>query len=119
MKTAALEGVKLDYWVAKADGETPVPDTLRPGGFVIGYGRCIGTDFSPSTNWAQGGPIIEREKITLMGERSGWFAEARFCTMEEKHDIDGCRQVGRAETPLVAAMRAYIASKFGEDVPDA
>ena len=48
MKTSELTGAALDWAVAKAIGEyKPVP--------VPNY----------STDWAQGGPIIEREKIEI------------------------------------------------------
>lgn len=76
---------------------------------------------SPSTNWSQGGRIIEREKISTSydgywvydptdpednGER--WFAE----------DPGGrCNSYCRyGPTPLIAAMRCYVASKLGDDV---
>jgi hypothetical protein len=101
MKTADLIGPALDWAVAKADGwKDSQLAALRK------Y-RC---DFS--TNWAQGGPIIENEELHLIqrpirGGKSGtkeWFAEGR-----EGHE-------GTGPTPLIAAMRCYVASKLGNDV---
>lgn len=70
---------------------------------------------SPSTDWTHGGPLIERERIKLMPTiptGQTWYA-TKTCgaTLAEM-------QVwrGKAATPLIAAMRCYVASKFGETV---
>ena len=92
MKTSELTGIALDWAVAKAIEEyKPVA--------VPHY----------STNWAQGGPIIEREKITLVCAPcydTYWVAE------KGRLDVD-CMT---GPTPLIAAMRCYVASKLGDDV---
>jgi hypothetical protein len=57
-----------------------------------------------STNWAQGGPIIERHIFRLEDDPElGWLAES------------GTAQC-RGNTALVAAMRCYVASKLGDEV---
>ena len=69
-----------------------------------------GEPFFPSQKWDHGGPIIARERIklepcyTTHGEFVGWSAKSLrwVLSMED-------------EFPLVAAMRAYVASKFGEE----
>lgn len=98
MKTSELTGAALDWAVAKSEGEDYSPITTYSG---------IGQDFPPttySTNWAQGGPIIEREKIDVLSQAGlGWLAVS--C----KGEISG-------ETPLIAAMRCYVASKLGDDI---
>lgn len=72
--------------------------------------------YAPSTNWEIGGPIIERERIStiFMGEPQTWFG-----MIEVQFDA-GNNIFGRVEvtgpTPLIAAMRAYVASKFGDEV---
>ena len=61
----------------------------------------------PSTDWAQGGPIIEREVICIGSgmDASTWYANK------------GCGQHHRfGPTPLIAAMRCYVASKLGAEV---
>jgi len=69
--------------------------------------------FHPSTNWAQGGVIIERECISIEHKTgTDWWVATR---------IEGSavsEEYGR--TPLVAAMRCYVASKLGDtvDIPD-
>lgn len=100
-----------------------VPGRLSPmfikGGSALDW---IGSGYwSPSTDWAQGGPIIERELIETAPayaedgvSATGWMA-VRF------NDERATQQPVMAEgpTPLVAAMRAYVASKLGPtvDVP--
>lgn len=117
MKTSELTGAMLDYWVAKAEGYEAEILKDDKGEFVVrterfengGHSRG---PFFPSTNWLDGGPIIERERISLLpGERNqvgpqidGWIAEARSARA----------QIG--PMPLIAAMRAYVASKLGDEV---
>jgi hypothetical protein len=64
-----------------------------------------------STNWSQGGPIIEREGIgTAQAENgSDWVAMRRYTFQRDDAYWDG-------PTPLVAAMRCYVASKLGDSV---
>jgi hypothetical protein len=63
-----------------------------------------GVDYHYSTDWAQGGPIIEREKMTLEWTGEDWMAYIR-------HDEEYF-----GPTPLIAAMRCYVASKLGDAV---
>jgi hypothetical protein len=98
MKTNELTGKALDWAVHQARFEGACHDEPFP---------------SYSTNWAQGGPIVEREGMGLwayqwneQGEaEQGWYAE----------DKDG-DHVQTGPTPLVAAMRCYVASKLGDEV---
>ena len=97
MRTSELTGAALDWAVAKCEGYRL---DLVPEG-----------SYSPSTDWAQGGPIIEREIITLIHPRwDGWTAHKYDDRIEdESYTIDG-------PTPLIAAMRCYVASKLGDEV---
>jgi hypothetical protein len=56
-----------------------------------------------STDWAQGGPIIEREGIAVGKSWESWKAFTDTST-------------GEGPTPLIAAMRCYVASKLGDTV---
>ena len=87
MKTNELTGVALDWAVANCEG------LLHDDGTVSDY-------WQPSELWEQGGPIIEREGIALI---PGWTAE------RPGYSADG-------DTPLIAAMRCYVASKLGDEV---
>lgn len=111
MKTSELTGSQLDYWVAKAE-EFPSAWIVEEEG---GKPRCIlgpavmdRFEWSPSEAWEQGGPIIERERINLHATHlEDWRAWT---------DPNG--RIDRGDTPLIAAMRAYVSSKFGEEVPE-
>lgn len=107
VKVAELEGALLDYWVARAEG-SPLSaewDSSVISGVLIGTGAGDLQTFAPSTDWQHGGPIIERERIQLWG-CGEWMAKV--------NKMAGNSGVG--PTPLIAAMRAYVASKFGEEV---
>jgi hypothetical protein len=63
--------------------------------------------FEPSTDWAQGGPIIEREKIGLKYTGAAMeFVAWVNGELSTVHDHYG-------PTPLIAAMRCYVASQDG------
>lgn len=68
-----------------------------------------------SSSWEQGGPIIEREKINLhfccdLRDINGKYIHASINT-NLYHGY--CK---RHDTPLIAAMRCYVASKMGEEI---
>ena len=91
MKTDELTGAALDWAVADCEGhDFPSADA------VCGI-------FNPSTNWEQGGPIIEREKIATAWHITRWIAWRGVV----EHP---------GPTPLIAAMRCYVAAKLGDDI---
>lgn len=108
-KTEELEGALLDAAVAKVEGERAQPTLFRDAHDVL----VFSWSYSPSTNWLHGGPIIERERIDLQAppeaDESTWLA--RHCNWSTRTCAEG-----GGETPLIAAMRAYVASKFGDEV---
>ena len=59
-------------------------------------------------DWSQGGPIIEREKICASCPSTGDFWDARLHKFPPEYT--------RGPTPLIAAMRCYVASKLGDEV---
>lgn len=68
------------------------------------------SSYRPSSVWAVGGQIIERAKIgTHYTVGDFWYAR------NDDGDPDLC-VVGRGPTPLIAAMRCYVASKLGDEV---
>jgi len=136
MKTAELTGAQLDYWVAKAEGiefvmrgDQPATEhEFSPEGPANEYSHedwKMWRYYRPSLDWAQGGPIIERERINVLevAEWSEpgvppdhWRWTASLDNDTGYYGFTGNRQEG--PTPLIAAMRAYVASKFGEEVAD-
>ena len=135
MKTAELTGALLDYWVARANGWTFGPphkkhdwDVWRDSSGEI-TGTIPAQAYQPSHDWAQAGPIIEREKIHLSppdarvhrngGSNAGWGESGVWMATTWHKGASGRRACGWDETsPLVAAMRCYVISKFGDEVPD-
>ena len=70
---------------------------------------------SPSTTWLQVGVIIGREGITVSEENQNpvlWSSYIRRNLFKE----DGSDAYQTGETPLIAAMRCYVASKLGNEV---
>ena len=91
MKTHELTGTALDWAVQQCEGQRTDID------FAWWW-----EDYSPSTNWAQGGAIIEREGLTITHQQNQWAAQTD----------DDLFAFGL--TPLIAAMRCYVASKQGD-----
>ena len=91
MKVSELSGFALDWAVALCEvGPIDIKDIDDPHFY--------------STDWAEGGPIIEREKITTEWTGEDWMGYIR-------HDEEFF-----GPTPLIAAMRCYVASKLGEEI---
>ncbi len=66
MKTADLIGPQLDWAVAKCEGFTdydPLTEKIMPPRKE--YGWVAMYELNYSTDWSQGGPIIEREKLLI------------------------------------------------------
>lgn len=97
MKTSELTGSALNWAVAKCEG---VPEYILNKPY-----RSTELIEPYSTDWAQGGPIIEREEIIIGPSLPTPKWVARNWTIE----VAG-------PTPLIAAMRCYIASKLGDEV---
>jgi hypothetical protein len=101
IKTAELTGPALDWAVAKCEYDELAALNIQYPQHARFYPKI-----SPSTNWAQGGPIIERERITLVSMPDGtWQSQGR-----------NQRPHFHNPTPLIAAMRCFVASKLGEEI---
>ena len=130
VKVSEATELQLDWLVAKCEGlplrldpmgfkaDAPGPREAgwwvwfaQPGSMLVGPGGdTVGRrHYSPSTKWGQGGPIIERELISLYHMTSDW--SAAYNPSEAAQD---------GPTALIAAMRCYLASKLGEtaEVPE-
>ena len=123
VSVASLTGEALDWAVANIE-ELPV--MRDPMGFKNGSQagfwiwdegnpkdpryQLIGGSYSPSTSWAQAGPIIE--KFEVFPSRYFGCAEAN----PEKFQAGSGVFWMRGETPLVAAMRSIVASRFGVEI---
>lgn len=104
MKTAELAGAALDQAVAKARG-------LVQG--QVSIDACKQGFYSPSSEWGQGGPI-EREGIDVKKGNPLYFPKGN----ERGDYYEPLWIAGKMHgpTPLIAAMRCYVASKLGDEV---
>ena len=112
-KTSDLMGEALNWAVGMAhewkryDSPFRQPDGQIMWTLMVDDGGKQMQDFAtfePSTDWAQGGPIIERHIFRLEDDPElGWLAEIGTARC-------------RGNTALVAAMRCYVASKLGDEV---
>jgi hypothetical protein len=117
IKTSELQYVALDWAVAKCLGHRVVENY---GAYIRIYlpdqkQSMYTLTFCPSAEWSQGGPIIEREKISLRYDcidigngTCGWVAES--------WDKSGEHFEENGPTPLIAAMRCYVAGMLGDEV---
>ena len=113
VKTGELTGLALDWAVAKCAGyvEQGVYGTpeFRDSGVYLRYcDAVLNSCYSPTTGWAQGGPILDRERITIRQ-----WTDMPIIHAYMPHDG---APWGAGPTPLIAAMRCYVASKLGREV---
>ena len=118
IKTQELTRAALDWAVARAEEGEDLNPFWHPHKDDDG-------GFRPSTNWAHGGLIIEREKIGVRpptervlpnGQVLGAKADGWFATIYSNDEF-GLPSVSRfGPTPLIAAMRCFCAAKFGDEV---
>lgn len=113
VKTDELSGAALDWAVAKCEGQQVY---IAHNHTMTGV--CIldvdgPRDFCPSRDWAQGGPIIEREKISI---RQWTNVPVVHAYMPQ----DGVQWSEDAQSPLIAAMRCFCYSRLGAvvDIPE-
>ena len=99
IKVAEATELQLDWLVARIEGD----ELPKDGGKGLDY----------SSDWAVGGPIIEREAHNLFKHNGGteWCCA---CNVPR----DGYTAIVTADgpTPLIAAMRCFVTSRLGEEV---
>lgn len=114
VKTSDLQGAALNFAVSQADGRRVC---LRRGGTYgapqsLWYVAILldGRKYDPVSDWAVGGPMIEKHQIELAwngvdGEAFWW---------EASHQDLAAFQMG--DTILIAACRAIVAANRGDTV---
>lgn len=134
IKTTELTGPALDWAVAKALGNVvwvkpliQAINDLTSRVFLGDPENVEPEEFYPSTYWSQGGPIIAREGIDLWRDIGEYLTETKFVNGVETV-VPGSSGDGKlhytwfannrfgSPTPLIAAMRCFVASKFGDEV---
>jgi hypothetical protein len=111
MKTSELMGSKLDWAVA-----TALHLNITGVTSVVYVNRKV---FIPSVYWEQGGPIIESERIDVLGMVRGEAGPWTAC-LRKKDEAPPWRHITEGPTPLIAAMRCFVASRLGDtvDIPE-
>jgi hypothetical protein len=132
IKTSELQGPALDWAVGVAQGDTVYRlRVCRPAGWCLEddpegsqwavHAQVPKVDwyadykYNPSQSWLLGGPIIEREWIELVP----WPNESdenRRWRATQYDSTDGILNSPFGPTPLIAAMRCFVASKLGDEV---
>ena len=95
IKAIELSGPLLDWAVARCEGD----ESLKIGGIGLRY----------SSDWSVVGSVIEREELQLWKGAEWNAAYGNSINPPDNEIFSG-------PTPLVAAMRCYVASKLGDEV---
>ena len=112
IKTSELTGHALDWAVGTCEGH----DKWRLSGKEFGpHHTFTDLNLNYSTDWTQGGPIIARMGDYLQegNKETGEYYCSTPSVAEEWHNHP-VRGIG--PTPLIAAMRCYVASQLGDEV---
>lgn len=112
-KTSELTGAALDWAVSLiTNPEWTTEDRWYNTFGYVDTGDFDDDPYDPSYRWALGGPIIECEGIGLdqYDDYPNWFAHTP--APEIGAGTAGCY----GHTPLIAAMRCFVASKLGDEV---
>ena len=122
IKTSELTGAALDWFVAKCEGKVEqgvygTPELLESGLHLHYCDVLLSHPYSPSTDWAEGGPIIERELMQAFSYEKyspdePWFVEKNHFGRHHKAG----RSYARGSTILIAAMRCLCSAKLGDEV---
>lgn len=120
VKTSELSGAPLDWAVAQI--------TKPNRAMISGAGRSAKTIYipkrsqyyvyAPSSNWKQGGPIIEREQLCVGYKHQ---LDSYYVPVIDPSVLCWARTTAGGHlkygpTPLIAAMRCYVASKLGDEI---
>lgn len=105
----------LDFMAAVCDGWRPVGPNCPYLATKFGHPTTRWCDLKYSSNWAIGGPVMDREGI-------GYFDARRtpgygYCQAA----VSGGMFAQRGETPLQAGMRCFVMNTMGGEtmaVPD-
>lgn len=132
VKVSDLTGAALDYAVAVCEG-------FEYEWQAASKACCSKANYS--IDWSQGGPIIEREGITIVRCDDDYETDKKgYCTNKRipvwaasigqkslqyssfyQDDSNPQYEIPDSEckcgpTPLIAAMRCYVASEMGEEI---
>ena len=105
VKTSELTGAALDWAVQEIEYQRMVAEGEHVKQWALDNHRAgVGIN-RYSTDWLWGGPILEREGISIYRMTSDWSAA---------YNPSGATQDG--PTPLIAVMRCYVSNCLGSEV---
>jgi len=119
-RVSDIDGPLLDAAVAKAEGVKLVDRWTGPNGEYSVYSSEgeYRDSYTPSTSWAIGGQIIERERIAVLpgsGKVLGYGdseGPERPEPPQWRAKMPNQQTYTLGPTPLIAAMRAFVHAKF-------
>jgi hypothetical protein len=118
VNTNELTRAALNWAVATALGRGPKYNMYSHGRTWHGWWLAgPGHEYEPmpsySTDWAHGGPLIEREDC--WPSRYYGAAQSRG-KVYQASAYNGSSAYAQGPTPLIAAMRCFVASKLGDEI---
>ena len=135
IKTAELTGSALDWAVAKALGirtyigryEHTLTGPCILDADLVDMQTDGEQELKHSRSWAQGGPILHRERITTHDFDGSWLAvifERNSCVMPVKRESPAKSVFGQfvikhrawGLDPLEAGMRCFVTKALGDEV---
>ena len=118
VKTADLIDLHLDWAVAECLGATRIQLYEYSGRRMIRVSlpEGIHAPWEPSRYWGQGGPIIDQELISVAhDDDEGEWEACQRAQLQSMFGFNG-DNYSTGPTPLVAAMRCFVASQLGDEV---
>ena len=119
MNVADLNGMDLDYWVARSLHDFVREIHFTDGGQTVSIrgeerGRPWDGRFTPSTSWEAAATVLERTQRLEVREHVN--RQQAHCVA----DFEGGHRTaeGRGDSLRVAVLRAVVTSRFGDTVDD-
>jgi hypothetical protein len=125
IKTSEATPLQLNWLVAECEGREIL--SLLGGGILVNgryeSGDEIPTELGfnymwhPSTDWSQGGPIVDREKISInyLNSTDHLWSASIYEPVPPPYNAPQVKHNGSGTTALIAAMRCYVASRYGNE----
>jgi hypothetical protein len=119
MNVADLNGVALDYWVARSLHDFVREIYFTDSGETVSIrgnerGRPWDGRFTPSRSWEAAATVLERVRRLEVEERADGDAARCVAQFQGGHRT----AEGRGDSLRVAVLRAFVASRFGDSVDD-
>lgn len=117
MNVADLDGMVLDYWVARSLHDFVREIYFTDSGETVAIrgndrGRAWDGRFTPSTSWEAAGAVMERAQ--RLETRKATDSDTAYCVAM----FEGSHRTaeGRGDSLRLALLRAFVGSRFGASV---